>query len=105
MRSRHGCLWLASLGGAAILPTETPPSGSLVVQHDVWPPDELRGDANGSHVVVVPGVPAQLVVPPLLHRQNTQLRGTGGDGGQWRGAPSLTCFTHTFVVIIWFFSS
>ena len=38
----------------------------LVVEDDVWHPDQLRGHPDGRHVVVVRRVPAQLVVVPFL---------------------------------------
>lgn len=48
-------------------PTPTPgPHGLLVVEDDVRPPDEFRGDADGGDILVVTRVPAQLVVVPLL---------------------------------------
>lgn len=81
--------------------------GLLVVEDDVRPPDELRGDADGGNVLIVTRVPAQLVVMPLLGGSEWRAM-CEGDVGQRAeaGKPSpLTCFTHTFVVIIWFFSS
>lgn len=41
-------------------------SHSLVVEDNVWPPDELRGDSDGCDIFIFLGVPAQLVVMPLL---------------------------------------
>lgn len=41
-------------------------SHSLVVKDNVWSPDELRGDSDGGDIFIFLGVPAQLVVVPLL---------------------------------------
>ena len=38
----------------------------LVVQDDVWQPDDLRGHVDLLHAAVLAGVPPQLVVVPLL---------------------------------------
>lgn len=38
----------------------------LVVQNDVRHPDELRGNSNGGHVVVVGRTPLQFVIGPFL---------------------------------------
>lgn len=82
------------------------PLGLLVVEDDVGPPDEFRGDADGGDIFIVTGVPAQFVVMPLLGGSGEPcVRGIQSRGQRW-GMPSpLTCFTHTLVVIIWFFSS
>lgn len=87
------------------------PRSLLVIEDDVRPPDELRGDADGGNVLIVNRVPAQLVVMPLLSGSGEpHVKGLWGREGRGQraeaGKPSpLTCFTHTFVVIIWFFSS
>ena len=51
----------------------------------------------------------QLIVMPLLweeRKEGSQKKWVGrGWGGGNEGSFPLTCFTHTFVVIIWFFSS
>lgn len=67
------------------LRTTMPCPGSLVVEDDVRPPDELRGDADGGHVLIVGRVPAQLVVMPLLHKGREGRVGMRGWKGEGQG--------------------
>lgn len=42
---------------------------SLVVQHNVWNPDELWWHPDGRHIVIIRGLPAQFIVIPLLRKR------------------------------------
>lgn len=62
---------------AAVRNSECPDGGggglcqrSLVVQDNVRPPDDLRGDADGSYILVVVWVPAEFVIVPLLQENS-----------------------------------
>lgn len=79
-------------GQAPARPARQAP-GSLVVQDDVRPPDELGGDADGGHVLVVSRVPAKLVVVPLLGEGRREVgwggwEGAGGPGGRSSHSPA-----------------
>jgi hypothetical protein len=63
--SMQACILLAGLRPS---PSPQGPRSSLVIEDNVWPPDELGGDADGGDILVVSGVPAQLIVMPLLDR-------------------------------------
>lgn len=62
-------------------PSQDPSGSLLVVEDDVGDPDHLRRDSEGCDVAELGGVPAQLVVTPLL----CVGRGVQSPGAAWGG--------------------
>lgn len=75
--SRRDPLGHSHLDTGARRPCPLTSRGSLVVEDNVRPPDELRGNADGGDILVVRGVPTQLVVIPFL-----------GQGGRRKPQPA-----------------
>lgn len=82
----------------------------LVVEDDVWHPYQFWWNSYRRHVVIVRRPPAKLVVVPLLLAGNMHVIEAIDCKAELKRKEAeercfLTCFSHTLVVIIWFFSS
>lgn len=82
----------------------------LVVEDDVWHPYQFWWNSYRRHIVIVRWPPAKFIVIPLLLEGNIRVIDAIDCKPQLKIKEEeercfLTCFSHTLVVIIWFFSS
>lgn len=72
----------------------------LIIEHDIWAPDVVRGHVEHLNAAVLAWLPGQLVVVPTLQRGNQTRESCAAPESRAGQLSTLTCSTQRLVVII-----